>query len=106
MVNQALEMAKEEMLIIDTQDDINDWYFNHSNKGIKNWLFFARNDHWVANETREYLIDKYGNSDNTLCEVCDDETNPISHSFCVAQSDQFAKITVARIKEICNIDLD
>ena len=39
MVNQALEMAKEEMLIIDTQDDINDWYFNHSNKGIKNWLF-------------------------------------------------------------------
>ncbi|KAF6067029.1 hypothetical protein FOB64_004468 [Candida albicans] len=68
VVNQALEMAKEEMLIIDTQDDINDWYFNHSNKGIKNWLFFARNDHWVANETREYLIDKYGNSDNTLCE--------------------------------------
>ena len=106
VVKQALEMAKEEMLVIDTQDDINDWYFKHSDNGIKNWLFFARDDHWVANETREYLINKYGNSDNTICEVCDDEVNPISHSFCVAQSEQFANITVERIKEICNVDLD
>lgn len=107
VINQALTMAQEEMKHIAFDIDVNDWYFKNSDKlGIKNWLFFAKTDHWVNDETRDFLIDRYHDDKVTVCEICNDEENPISHSFCVTQSEQFAKITIDRIKTLCELDLD
>ncbi|RCK62568.1 hypothetical protein Cantr_09084 [Candida viswanathii] len=107
IINQALTMAQEEMRHIALDIDVNDWYFKNSDKlGIKNWMFFAKNDHWVHDETRDFLIDRYHDDKVTVCEVCKDTENPITHSFCVTQSEQFAGITIDRIKKICELDLD
>lgn len=104
VINQALSMAQEEMRYIGLDIDINDWYFKNSDKlGIKNWLFFAKNDHWVHDETRDFLIDRYHDDKFTICEICNDLENPISHSFCVTQSEEFAKITINRIKQLCEL---
>ncbi|EDK42078.1 hypothetical protein LELG_00256 [Lodderomyces elongisporus NRRL YB-4239] len=108
--------------------------------GFKNWVFFAQNDHWVSNITRNYLLGRYqneqrvgvnggDNSEQTECEaetavqakvkidennkkdnyaklgnlfeVCENIKRPIKHAFCINQSQEFAEITVDRIKKLC-----
>lgn len=109
VITQALTMAQEEMHEIGLDETVNDWYFDKA-LDFKKWVFFAQDDHWVGNHTREHLIKKYGSNngddnknDNVLIEVCRDLDNPIAHSFCVCQSKEFAEISVDRIVELCGL---
>lgn len=109
VIRQALIMAQEEMHVIDLDESINDWYFQDSTNGFKRWVFFAQDDHWVGNHTRERIIEKYGNdgsekNENVMIEICRDLDNPIAHSFCVCQSKEFAEITVDRIVGLCGLN--
>ena len=85
-IQQALGLAKYEMLVI--RDD---WEFQRqlanfcNEKGVKSWVLFANNDHWVSNHTRSKLIEFY--KDN-----CNNEdlkiylTDKVPHAFVVKSS--------------------
>ncbi|KAI5967698.1 hypothetical protein CANMA_002878 [Candida margitis] len=98
-INQALNMAKDEMNVITTSDEINDWLFTSGSDTFQNWCFFAQQDHWVSNQTRDHLITKYGNVDpgRNKFEICQNVENPIKHAFVLNQSKEFAEITINRI---------
>ncbi|KAI5948854.1 hypothetical protein KGF57_005252 [Candida theae] len=100
-INQALNMAKDEMKVITNSDDVNDWMYVNNRFAFKNWCFFAQQDHWVSNKTRNYLISKYGNVDprRNKFEICENVENPIKHAFVLNQSKEFADITINRIKQ-------
>ncbi|KAG5421004.1 hypothetical protein I9W82_000094 [Candida metapsilosis] len=100
-INQSLNMAKDEMKVITTSDEVNDWMFINNQYSFKNWCFFAQQDHWVSNKTRDYLISKYGNvnSKRNKFEICENVENPIKHAFVLNQSKEFAEITISRIKQ-------
>ncbi|KAI3403801.2 hypothetical protein KGF56_003436 [Candida oxycetoniae] len=106
-IKQCLCMAKDEMEVIDKSDLVNDWFFSNSNKQarFKNWIFFAQNDHWVSQDTRNYLLGKYKvGQDNTgpnFFEICQNRERPIMHAFCINQSEEFANITIDRLKKLC-----
>ncbi|CAI5756037.1 unnamed protein product [Candida verbasci] len=102
IINQALTMAQEEMTVIDKKEEINDWYFQNT-KFVK-WCFFANEDHWVSESSRSHLYSKYKDGINVEFEICKNEAQPISHSFCVTQSKEFAEITIDRINKYTNID--
>ncbi|EGW34335.1 uncharacterized protein SPAPADRAFT_54487 [Spathaspora passalidarum NRRL Y-27907] len=102
IINQALTLASEEMKEINSDHKINDWYFHHLSD--KKWVFFANKDRWIGNKTREYLIQQYGNGSGQKFEICNNKSEPIMHNFCVSQSEEFADITVNRIKALCESD--
>ncbi|KAI5963687.1 uncharacterized protein KGF55_002567 [Candida pseudojiufengensis] len=95
-LNQCLNMAKDEMKVINDSDLVNDEIFN--NKNFFTWCFFAQNDHWVTHNTRNHLISKYSTSVNTKLEICENLNYPIKHAFVLNQSKEFADITVDRMK--------
>lgn len=103
-INQALNMAKDEMQVITDLDEVNDWMYTNNQYSFKNWCFFAQQDHWVSNETRDYLISKYGNLNpkRNKFEICENVENPIKHAFVLNQSKEFAEITIDRIKQAEN----
>ncbi|KAG2733485.1 hypothetical protein G9P44_003010 [Scheffersomyces stipitis] len=103
LIEQALNLARQEMLVITRDDIINDWFFQQLSE-IKIWTFFAEKDHWVHNSSRDYTLRKYHDltNNNLLFEVGSSE-DAITHSFCVNQSVEFSKLT---IKAIRSLDLD
>ncbi|CAK9436274.1 uncharacterized protein LODBEIA_P08320 [Lodderomyces beijingensis] len=109
-INQSLHMAKEEMSVIDKSDVVNDWCFTEPQVPFKNWIFFAQSDHWVSDGTRDVLLGKYDNSGEdvvgeggkkNLFEICQNTKKPIKHAFCINQTEEFAEITVDRMKSMC-----
>lgn len=100
IVQQALEMTKDEMRLIDTDTALNDWFFQTapSEYGFKVWSFFAILDHWVSDDTRAKLLARYHDqaNKNVVFDIGNDtntESVAISHSFCVDKSVEFAEIT-------------
>ena len=104
LVNQALNMARDELDAISKLDEVNDWIYVDNQYSFKNWCFFAQLDHWVSNETRDHLISKYGqlNPKRNRFEICENVENPIKHAFVLNQSKEFAEITIDRIKQAEN----
>lgn len=96
IVKQALTMAVEEMEMILDDDEINDWFFKDlTAKGTKIWVYFAFQDHWVHDSTREYILSKYHDELNhNLSFQLGKVDDGITHSFCVDQSVEFSEITL------------
>lgn len=101
LVKQATTMAIDEVKEIHRDDEINDWFFTELPKKIKLWTYFAHQDHWVHDSSRDYLLLRYHdiNNDNVLFTVGNVDDG-ISHSFCVDQSVEFAEITLAALKDL------
>ncbi|KAI5951159.1 hypothetical protein KGF54_004233 [Candida jiufengensis] len=95
-INQCLNMAKDEMIVVDKSNTVNDELF--FNSGVYNWCFFAQSDHWVSTKTRDFLISRYSDSGKNLMEICKNLNNPIKHAFVLNQSKEFADITIDRLK--------
>lgn len=100
IVRQALTLAQEELSTIHKDDSFNDWFFKElpSSHGTILWSFFAFKDHWVHDNTRDYILSRYHDHDNSRVyfEVGDDSNEnsyAITHSFCIDQSVEFAQIT-------------
>lgn len=101
IVKQALTLAQEELNVIHRDDDYNDWFFNTlPAQGIHIWSFFAMSDYWVHDNTRDYILARYHDSENRMLqfEVGDDkDSRAITHSFCIDQSVEFAAIACRAI---------
>lgn len=98
-VRQALELAKQEMECITRDIDTNDWFFKTlpEKYGIKMWSFFGTKDHWVKNDTRDFLMRRYYDSPgpNVLFQMADH-----SHGFCISESVEFSDVTVNALLEL------
>lgn len=97
---QALTMAKEELRVIHRDDEYNDWFFEElpQQYGTRIWSFFAHRDHWVHDNTRDYILSRYHDAENELVnfevgDVDNEDASAITHSFCIDQSVEFAGIT-------------
>lgn len=99
IVRQALTLAREELNVIHRDDEFNDWFFNTlPTEGVKIWCFFAISDYWVHDNTRDYILGRYHDSENKMVrfeigEPDNEKCNAICHSFCIDQSVEFAAIT-------------
>lgn len=100
IVYQALTLAKDELRVIHRDDDYNDWFFVELPKlhGTKVWSFFAHLDHWVHDNTRDYILTRYHDAENDLVhfevgDIDNEDSKAITHSFCIDQSVEFAAIT-------------
>ncbi|WPK23972.1 hypothetical protein PUMCH_001224 [Australozyma saopauloensis] len=107
IVRQALSLAREELNVIHRDDQLNDWFFETlpRNFDVKIWCFFAFNDYWVHDNTRDYILGRYHNLENESVkfQVGDDDKKDfksIGHSFCVDQTVEFAKVTIAALEEM------
>ncbi|KLJ08927.1 hypothetical protein EMPG_15646 [Blastomyces silverae] len=66
-------------------------------------LYFAQQDHWVADQTRDEIIrarggtEKGTGSNGPRMQVCEDG---VVHGFCIRQSDIMAKKTAAWVRDI------
>lgn len=107
IVRQALTLAQQELQVIHRDDEMNDWYFLQLPKmhGVRHWCFFAANDYWVHDNSRDYILSRYhsdkdngvffqiGNTSNENC-------RSITHSFCIDQSVEFAQITCEALEGV------
>lgn len=100
IVYQALTLAKEELSTIHRDDELNDWFFKElpASHGTIVWSFFAFKDHWVHDNTRDYILSRYYAHDNSrvyfeVGNATNEHSHAITHSFCIDQSVEFAQIT-------------
>ncbi|GAD97388.1 conserved hypothetical protein [Paecilomyces variotii No. 5] len=99
-VRQALHMAADEMRTITSDkwsDDI--WGTSTAGKPPSRLVFyFGRNDHWVAERTRDEIIESRGSSkDGPTMLVCEDS---VPHAFCIRHSSTMARKVTQFIKDI------
>lgn len=100
IVFQALTLAKEELSTIHRDDALNDWFFKELSQshGTIIWSFFAHEDYWVHNNTRDYILARYHDHDSPhvffeIGSATNAQNHAITHSFCIDQSVEFAQIT-------------
>ncbi|KAJ5197006.1 hypothetical protein N7449_007485 [Penicillium cf. viridicatum] len=101
-VRQALHMAADEMRIITSDkwsDDV--WGAASAREPIaKLFFFFGRNDHWVADQTRDEIVavrgQKGGQAGPTMI-VCEEG---LPHAFCLKHSDVMARKVAGMIEQI------
>lgn len=103
IIRQAFTLAKEEIECIHKHEDVNDWFFKNLSQTVKIWCFFALTDHWVHDNTRDYILTNYHDRNNRNVDFqlgsIDNETgHAITHSFCVDQSVEFAELTNSALK--------
>lgn len=97
LIVKTLGLAKEELRVIDLDESRNETFFDILlTKGIPFYGGFCQSDHWLANSTRAFLIEKYSNSNNVF-QIVDDIS--IEHNFCVNSSEAFALITANALKK-------
>lgn len=102
IIKQALNLAKDEMKTILKDDEFNDWFFESlsSKHDIRIWTYFAHNDHWVHDNTKDYILARYHNNKNkNLSFQIGDLEDSITHSFCVNESIEFSEITSEKLSE-------
>ncbi|KAK0735369.1 hypothetical protein B0T21DRAFT_412001 [Apiosordaria backusii] len=100
---QAIHMGKDEMATI-TEEKWSEelWQLQHDSQGQggeKFYFYFAKKDHWVADEVRDAFIekrqgDKRGRTKVTICE------ENIPHAFCLRHSETVAEKVRVWIEEI------
>ncbi|CAI7605460.1 unnamed protein product [Penicillium pancosmium] len=100
-VRQALHMAADEMRTITSDkwtDDV--WGLATACEPItKLFFYFGRNDHWVAEQTRDEIIASRGQHDGLgprmfICE------EGLPHAFCLKDNDIMARKVAGMIREI------
>ncbi|KAJ6007567.1 hypothetical protein N7540_011543 [Penicillium herquei] len=106
-VRQALHMAADEMRTITSDkwaDDV--WGVGHTSEPVTRLFFyFGRNDHWVAEKTRDEMIALRGQGGNkatgewlgpkmTVCE------EGLPHAFCLLHSETMAGKVANMIRDI------
>lgn len=100
IVKQALEMAAEEMHRIGSEIEPSDIKgFWDADNGYRIWLYFVKEDHWVANVTREYILKETDDAPH-VSSVVEDEDSAIVHAFCVRDSNHVAELVCKQMKEI------
>lgn len=103
IIQQALNLAKEEMKTILKDDDFNDWFFKDlpSKYDIRIWAYFAHSDHWIHDNTKDYILTRYHNDGNrNLSFQMGDLEDSITHSFCVNESIEFSWITSEKLQDV------
>ncbi|OOQ89097.1 hypothetical protein PEBR_10614 [Penicillium brasilianum] len=108
-VRQALHMAADEMRTITSDkwtDDV--WGVAHAREPLTRLFFyFGRNDHWVAEKTRDEIVavrggkngDEEGEGLGPRMFVCEEG---LPHAFCLKHSDVMARKVAGMIREIGN----
>ncbi|KAK0667404.1 hypothetical protein QBC41DRAFT_254158 [Cercophora samala] len=101
---QAIHMGKDEMSTITEEKWSQDlWQLSHDttqqNGGEKFYFYFAKKDHWVADEVRDAFIarrkeDGRGRTRATICE------EGLPHAFCIHHSETVAEKVGMWIEEI------
>lgn len=102
IIKQALNLAKDEMKTILKDDEFNDWFFESlsSKHDVRIWTYFAHNDHWVHDTTKDYILARYhSNHNRNLSFQIGDLEDSITHSFCVNESIEFSEITSEKLSE-------
>ncbi|KAL2851749.1 hypothetical protein BJX68DRAFT_66501 [Aspergillus pseudodeflectus] len=107
-VRQALHMAADEMRTITSDkwsDDV--WGVSETTESelappAQLFFYFGRNDHWVAERTREEIITSRGSANEKEGEgprmvVCEEA---VPHAFCLRHSEIMAGKTADMIREI------
>ncbi|RPB05621.1 hypothetical protein L873DRAFT_1797326 [Choiromyces venosus 120613-1] len=92
MVFQALELAREEMEVI-TEDAWEEEIWKCSDTSLV--FYFGRNDHWVAEETREELLEARGAGVKMV--VCEDG---LPHGFCISHGEVMAEKAAVWVNEM------
>lgn len=102
LIKQTVTLARQELEEIRSNDDVNDWFYRGPlAQSCKIWTFFATSDYWVNNVTRDYLLERYHDTESRNVVFHVDPTNAgITHSFCVHQSVEFATLTVNLLQEL------
>ncbi|KGO77942.1 Protein of unknown function DUF2305 [Penicillium italicum] len=101
-VRQALHMAADEMRTITSDkwsDDV--WGAASAREPIaKLFFYFGRNDHWVADQTRDDIVAvrgrKGGQAGPTMV-VCEEG---LPHAFCLKHSDVMARKVAGMVRQI------
>ncbi|KAG2016729.1 hypothetical protein GB937_006209 [Aspergillus fischeri] len=99
-VRQALHMAADEMRTITSDkwdDDV--WGVSTANEPLTRLFFyFGRNDHWVAERTRDEIIDLRGRVEGgptmSVCEL------GLPHAFCLRHNDIMAEKVADMVMDI------
>ncbi|KAJ5534159.1 hypothetical protein N7527_000413 [Penicillium freii] len=101
-VRQALHMAADEMRTITSDkwsDDV--WGVASAREPIaKLFFYFGRNDHWVADQTRDEIVavrGRKGGQDGPTMVVCE---KGLPHAFCLKHSDVMARKVAGMIGQI------
>ncbi|KAG0129073.1 hypothetical protein HOY82DRAFT_586270 [Tuber indicum] len=92
MVFQALELAREEMETI-TEDAWGEEIWRCNDTSLV--FYFGRNDHWVAEETREKLLEARGIGVKMV--VCEDG---LPHGFCISHGEIMAEKAAVWVNEM------
>lgn len=99
IVNQCLSMATEEMKRIGPEfeaDEIKGFW--DAGRGYRIWLFFVKNDHWVSDTTREFLVKTLSDKPHVTTTV--EDLDSIIHAFCVRDSIHVATLISNQVSEI------
>ncbi|KAL4900186.1 hypothetical protein BDW74DRAFT_102804 [Aspergillus multicolor] len=104
-VRQALHMAADEMRTITSDkwsDDV--WGVSESATEGKSqqplsrlYFYFGRNDHWVAEQTREEILAARGGGDGPKMIVCEES---VPHAFCLRHNETMANKVADMVQEI------
>ncbi|KAJ5322774.1 hypothetical protein N7452_011063 [Penicillium brevicompactum] len=97
-VRQALHMAADEMRTI-TSDKWGDDIWGAHEPVAKLFFYFGRNDHWVAEKTRDEIV-KRGEKGGPTMVVCEEG---LPHAFCLKHSDTMAKKVATMVGEIVGV---
>ncbi|ANB11119.1 hypothetical protein AWJ20_3917 [Sugiyamaella lignohabitans] len=69
-----------------------------TDRGFAIWAYFAQNDPWVSDTTRDEIISEHSHLPSVHFDIAKgDPEDAIAHSFCLRQSSRFARITAYRI---------
>lgn len=103
IVQQALDLAKEEMLRIGSDLEESDikGFWNKSS-GYRIWAFYAAQDNWVLPETRDAVVQRYGHEQHIDIDMQTDinDPNQIAHAFCVSHYKEVAAMTARQIAKL------
>lgn len=92
MVRQTVELAKEEMQAIASDPEpaaISGFW-----KTLPIYGFFAKDDHWVAEETRKELFEEFGDLPNVHLVV-----KEAAHAFCIKENEKVVDALFAELQE-------
>lgn len=69
-------------------------------KPPKHYFLFAKQDHWVANETRDAIVQTVGGRAKIVVDEPEEGKQGIVHAWCLEQNDKVATIVNAWLEEI------
>lgn len=96
IIRQWIEMGKEELVAIgsDCNDVVDFW---HNNGKFKIWGFFAHEDQFVDNTTREDIFNEWGHLNHVTFDVGAEE---IIHGFCIHHNQEVAQLTKQQFDQL------